>query len=162
MILLSVAESFSKGKQTPIWQSEKRSTLWQAENELFKSNMDALTVLSIWDTDKEERSVLILFFLFSRAEFVLLLAIGTIKKNFAVHGWQFGLSLNISGHIMEAFDKVGNGLQKRFIAFVKVKNGSFSTVKWKLTYAHSRWGRFSRLKKEKKFETFQTISASKG
>ena len=72
--------------------------------------MDALTVLSIWDTDKEERSVLILFFLFSRAEFVLLLAIGTIKKNFAVHGWQFGLSLNIPGHIMEAFDKVGNGL----------------------------------------------------
>ena len=76
---------------------------------LFKSNMDALTVLSISDNDKEERSVLI-FFLFSRAEFVLLLAIGTIKKNFAVHGWQFGLSLNISGHIMEAFDKVGNGL----------------------------------------------------
>ena len=105
MILFPIAEPFSKDKQTPIWQSEKRSTLWQAENELFKSNMDALTVLSIWDTDKEKRSVLIFcFVLFSRADFVLLLAIGTIKKNFAVHGWQFGLSLNISGHIVEAFD----------------------------------------------------------
>ena len=41
---------------------------------------------------------------------ILLLAIRTIKKNFAVHGWQFGLSLNISGHIVEAFDEVRNGL----------------------------------------------------
>ena len=41
-ILFSIAEPFSKGKQTPIWQSEKRSTYWQAENE---------TVLSIWNTD---------------------------------------------------------------------------------------------------------------
>ena len=47
-------EPFSKGKQTPIWQSEKRSTLWQAENEFLKSNMDALTVLSIWNTDPVE------------------------------------------------------------------------------------------------------------
>ena len=62
MILFSIAEPFSKGKQTPIWQSEKRSTLWPEKRVLFKSNMDALTVLSIWDTDKEERSVLILFF----------------------------------------------------------------------------------------------------
>ena len=37
-----------RGKQTPIWH-EKRSTLWP-ENEFFKSKMDALTVLSIWDT----------------------------------------------------------------------------------------------------------------
>ena len=46
----SIAEQSSKGKQTPIWQSEKRSTLW-LENEFCKSNMDALTVLSIWDTE---------------------------------------------------------------------------------------------------------------
>ena len=52
MILFSIAEPFSNGKQTPIWLSAKRSTLWQAEKEFFKSNMDALTVLSIWDTEK--------------------------------------------------------------------------------------------------------------
>ena len=39
-----IAETFSKGKQTQIWLSEKRSTLWS------ENNMDALTVLSIWDT----------------------------------------------------------------------------------------------------------------
>ena len=39
-----IAESFTKSKQTPIWQSEKRSTFW-LENVFFKSNMDALTVL---------------------------------------------------------------------------------------------------------------------
>ena len=50
MILFPIAEPFSKGKQTPIWQSEKRSTFWP-ENEFFKSNMDALTALSILDTD---------------------------------------------------------------------------------------------------------------
>ena len=50
MILFSIAEPLSKGKQTPIWQSEKRSP----ENEFFKVNMDALTVLSIWDTDEAE------------------------------------------------------------------------------------------------------------
>ena len=45
----SIAEQFAKSKQTPIWQSQKRSTLW-SDNKFFKSNMDALTVLSIWDT----------------------------------------------------------------------------------------------------------------
>ena len=46
MILFPIAEPFSKGKQTPIWLSEKRSTLWP-EHEFFKSNMDALTLDSI-------------------------------------------------------------------------------------------------------------------
>ena len=49
-ILFSIAEPFSKGKQTPIWQSEKRSTFWPENNEFFKSNMDAMTALSIWNT----------------------------------------------------------------------------------------------------------------
>ena len=32
-------------------KAKKRSTLWQAENEFLKSNMDVLTVLSIcWNT----------------------------------------------------------------------------------------------------------------
>lgn len=48
MVLFSIAEPFSIGKQTPIWH-EKRSTLWP-ENKFFKSNMDALTVLSICNT----------------------------------------------------------------------------------------------------------------
>ena len=50
MILFPITEPFSKGKQTQIWLSEKRSTFWP-ENEFFKYNMDALTVLSICDTD---------------------------------------------------------------------------------------------------------------
>ena len=48
-ILFMFSFGVAKGKQTPIWQSEKRSTL-RPENEFFKSNMDALTVLAIWDT----------------------------------------------------------------------------------------------------------------
>ena len=49
MVLFSIAEPFSIGKQTPIWH-EKRSTLWP-ENKFFKSDMNALTLLSICDTD---------------------------------------------------------------------------------------------------------------
>ena len=45
MILFLIAEPFSKSKHTSIWR-EERSPLW-AVNEFFKSNMDALTVLSI-------------------------------------------------------------------------------------------------------------------
>ena len=55
----SIAEQFSKGKQTPTWHSEKRSTLWP-EKKFFKSNMDALTVLSIWDTDQHEKDYVLL------------------------------------------------------------------------------------------------------
>ena len=77
----------------------------------------------------------------------LLFTIGAIKKNFAVHGRQFGLSLNISGHIVQALDEIGNGLQKRFIAFVKIKDGGFSTVERKLTYAYHRWRWFLRLQR---------------
>jgi len=82
MILFPIAEPFSKDKQTPIWQSEKRSTLWQAENELFKSNMDALTVLSIWDTDKEKRSVLIFFCCCCLVELILFYCLqsGQLRK----------------------------------------------------------------------------------
>ena len=79
MILFPIAEPFSKGKQTLIWQSEKRSTLWP-EKEFFKSNMDALTVLSIWDTDKEERSVLILFFCLVELSFFYCLQSGQLRK----------------------------------------------------------------------------------
>ena len=46
MILFPIAEPCSKGKQTQIWR-EKRSTLW-AENEFFNSNMDALTVHTLY------------------------------------------------------------------------------------------------------------------
>ena len=90
--------------------------------------------------------------------------IGAIKKNFAVHGRQFGLSLNISGHIVQALDEIGNGLQKRFIAFVKIKDGGFSTVERKLTYAYHRWRWFLRLQRKKnvsKSVTFeQTTNAT--
>ena len=47
-ILFSIAEPFSKGKQIPIWQNEKKTL--RPENEFFKTIMDALTVLSIWNT----------------------------------------------------------------------------------------------------------------
>ena len=46
MILFPTAEPMSVGKQTQIWR-EKRSTLW-AENEFFNSNMDALTVHTLY------------------------------------------------------------------------------------------------------------------
>ena len=35
MILFPIAEPFSKGKQTPIWLSEKRSTLWYLDSTLY-------------------------------------------------------------------------------------------------------------------------------
>ena len=60
MILFPIAEPFSRSKQTQIWQSEKRSTFWQAEMEFFKSNMDALTVLSIWDSERSQLMSLII------------------------------------------------------------------------------------------------------
>ena len=61
----SIAEPFSKGKQIPIWR-EERSTLWP-ENEFFKSNMDALIVLSIWDTGCNSYFLLIVANLWIRA-----------------------------------------------------------------------------------------------
>ena len=45
MILFAIAEV----NKLQFGKAKKRSTLWP-ENEFFKSNMDALTVLSIWDT----------------------------------------------------------------------------------------------------------------
>jgi len=44
------------------------------------ANMDALTVLSIWDTDKEERSVLILFFCLVELSFFYCLQSGQLRK----------------------------------------------------------------------------------
>ena len=49
MILFPIAEPFSKANKLK-FGAKKRSTLWP-ENEFFKSNMDALTALSILDTD---------------------------------------------------------------------------------------------------------------
>ena len=51
MILFSIAETFSKGKQTPIWQSGKKEHFLASKTSFFKFNMDALTVLSIWNTE---------------------------------------------------------------------------------------------------------------
>ena len=51
-----IAEPFSKGKQTPIWREKKENfNLYGQETSFFKSNMDALTVLSICDTEIEEK-----------------------------------------------------------------------------------------------------------
>ena len=46
-------DPFLKGKQIQIWQSERKEHFMASrkrETEFFKSNMDALTVLFIWDT----------------------------------------------------------------------------------------------------------------